>query len=73
MAWISHGEETFDLEPNRAMNHKVRHTPWDLLLVSEKITRDTATAHFVFRIINCWLPEIMPVPGSQVLVWEGMS
>lgn len=22
---------------------------------------------------NCQLPEIMPVPGSQVLVWEGMN
>lgn len=51
MAWISHGEETSDLEPNRAVNHRVRHTLRDLLLVSEEITRDIAIAHFVFCII----------------------
>lgn len=73
-SWISHGRQSSDLEPGGAMHYRIRHALQDLLLVSEKITSDTTTAHFLFHIINLMVSflESCLVPGSQVSGWEGI-
>ena len=71
---MSHDKENSDLEPSWVVNHRVRHTAWDLLLISEKITRDTTTALFVFHITSVIVSlKLCLVPGSRVVVWEGIS